>query len=146
MIGKSYTSYIRMTLGCLMSFMVEISRFICKQQQHERVKSQKLASKSEDKADRPSQTTTHTFQRKAGETTKRPAGVLILTGGPTSYLIFRRFHFSHGGGSREISERRQILTQRDLLSCEEKCRMWSNGKEREIKFHRTSKRVSPEDP
>jgi hypothetical protein len=62
-----------MTLGCLMSFMVEISRFICKQQQHEHVKSQKLASKSEDKADRPSQTTTHTSQQKAGETTKRDA-------------------------------------------------------------------------
>jgi hypothetical protein len=37
-----------------------------------RVKNQKQA-KSEDNADRPSQTTTHTFQRKAGEATKRDA-------------------------------------------------------------------------
>jgi hypothetical protein len=64
-----------MTLGCLMSFMVEISRLICrkKQQQRERVK--KIINWPgpdwDDKADRPNQTATHTFQRKAGETTTK---------------------------------------------------------------------------
>jgi len=31
---KGSTSYIRMTFGCLMSFMVEISRFICNCKHH----------------------------------------------------------------------------------------------------------------
>jgi len=62
-----------------------------------------------------------------------PATVKSSPAVQRSHLIFRRFHFSYGGGSREISERRQIiLTQRDLLR--------RQGKEREFKFHRTSKR------
>lgn len=95
-----------MTLGCLMSFMVEISRLICrkKQQQRERVK--KIINWPgpdwDDKADRPNQTATHTFQRKAGgrddDETRRPwspvcyrqsssAAVLTPTGGPASWRV-----------------------------------------------------------
>lgn len=33
-LGKTHTSYIRMTLGCLMSFMVEISRLICRKKKN----------------------------------------------------------------------------------------------------------------
>lgn len=170
-LGKTHTSYIRMTLGCLMSFMVEISRLICRKKNSNsasasRKSSTGLAWSGTTRLTAPTkQRRTRSNGRRRRNETPVVARLLPskLVGGrinsyrwssvvARSYLFFRQpirfFRTVAALGKKfffSFSERRQIRTQRDLLNSEEKCarvcRMWSDGKERGFKFRRTCKGV-----
>lgn len=66
---KRCTSCIRMTFGCLMSFMVEISRFICEiatsRPSESGTRGLRVVGIQEDKFDHPNQLTAHTSSQPA---------------------------------------------------------------------------------